>query len=60
MVFELINELEQLLTCGSVDQDVQRRERLLHCFRGFLGRAQDDEPYNVLRWCCPRCSQLGI
>jgi hypothetical protein len=29
MVFELISELEQLLTCGSVDQDVQRREYLL-------------------------------
>jgi hypothetical protein len=28
-VFELISELEQLLTCGSVDQDVQRREYLL-------------------------------
>lgn len=37
MVFELINELEQLLTCGSVDQDVQRREYLLRCFRGFSG-----------------------
>ncbi|KNE95243.1 hypothetical protein PSTG_11415 [Puccinia striiformis f. sp. tritici PST-78] len=37
MVFELINELEQLLTCGSVDQDVQRRECLLRCFRGFSG-----------------------
>ncbi|PLW13169.1 hypothetical protein PCANC_18627 [Puccinia coronata f. sp. avenae] len=37
MVFELISELEQLLTCGSVDQDVQRREYLLRCFRGFSG-----------------------
>ncbi|WAQ87870.1 hypothetical protein PtA15_8A777 [Puccinia triticina] len=37
MVFELINELEQLLTCGSVDQDVQRRDCLLRCFRGFSG-----------------------
>ncbi|KAA1066622.1 hypothetical protein PGT21_034507 [Puccinia graminis f. sp. tritici] len=37
MVFELVNELEQLLTCGSVEQDVQRREYLLRCFRGFSG-----------------------
>ncbi|KAI9602286.1 hypothetical protein H4Q26_001573 [Puccinia striiformis f. sp. tritici PST-130] len=32
-----LNCLEQLLTCGSVDQDVQRRECLLRCFRGFSG-----------------------
>lgn len=37
MVFELINDLEQLLTSGSVDRDVQRRDYLLRCFRGFSG-----------------------